>query len=635
MPIEVQAPDGSIVEFPDGTPDATIQSVMRREFGGPKRPTVGGDKVSSNSLNSLITGRPKLNPAAVADARRRAAATPGWVRAVNNGFTGNWMDELDARGAQIETMLGNVGDRLRGERPTYTGKEAYEAVLGAERAATDKFAAERPVASAALNVAGGLALPGAKFIGGAKGLPGAVARSGAVGAGYGAVAGAGGADEGDRLKGAALGGALGGTVGAAVPMAARGAQKLVGGRARPGRQPSGARQLLMQEGVTLTPGQITGGVGRTTEELSKSIPLVRDVISGAERRGILDLNRAAVNRALAPIGGKLPDDVKPGHDAIGYAQRAIGDVYEAAANGVGRLVPDAPLQPELDTLLLKADDFLDPAKGERAANIVRTRFDRLFNSPAGATGARWKELDSELAELARKATREGSDDAADMFDDARDVLRNLLTRQAPPEIGEALEKANRGWANLVRVQRAARRAEGGVFSPAQLDAAVTGMSTEGQAASGRALLQDLSAAAREVMPARIPDSGTAIRALATVGAGGAGLGAFAPAALLPAAAGLGSVSAAYSRPVLGALNRAATAGSAPRAANPARLAVGNAVAGSAPRLATPAAMAAGGIPLVTIQAGDREVTQDQAGTWVWVDTGQPLTEAEYARIFRR
>ena len=32
MPIRVQAPDGSIAEFPDGMKDADIESVMQREY---------------------------------------------------------------------------------------------------------------------------------------------------------------------------------------------------------------------------------------------------------------------------------------------------------------------------------------------------------------------------------------------------------------------------------------------------------------------------------------------------------------------------------------------------------------------------------------------------------------------------
>lgn len=35
MPVQVQAPDGSLVEFPDGTPDDVMSNAMRKTFGGP------------------------------------------------------------------------------------------------------------------------------------------------------------------------------------------------------------------------------------------------------------------------------------------------------------------------------------------------------------------------------------------------------------------------------------------------------------------------------------------------------------------------------------------------------------------------------------------------------------------------
>ena len=37
MPIQIQAPDGSIVEFPDGTPDNVIEGAMRQEYGAPEQ----------------------------------------------------------------------------------------------------------------------------------------------------------------------------------------------------------------------------------------------------------------------------------------------------------------------------------------------------------------------------------------------------------------------------------------------------------------------------------------------------------------------------------------------------------------------------------------------------------------------
>jgi hypothetical protein len=68
MTIDIQAPDGSIARFPDGTPDDTITDVMRRTFGGPAdtrveatpdmRPTVGkgGTPTLGQRLRDPFTG---------------------------------------------------------------------------------------------------------------------------------------------------------------------------------------------------------------------------------------------------------------------------------------------------------------------------------------------------------------------------------------------------------------------------------------------------------------------------------------------------------------------------------------------------------------------------------------------------
>ena len=82
--------------------------------------------------------------------------------------------------------------------------------------------------------------------------------------------------------------------------------------------------------------------------------------------------------------------------------------------------------------------------------------------------------------------------------------------------------AGRGWkidkayANFKRIQRAAAGVgtEDGVFTPAQLLSAAKAMDrTKDKRAfsEGTALLQDLAAAGKEVMPSKIPDSGTAGR----------------------------------------------------------------------------------------------------------------------------
>lgn len=75
---KIQAPDGSIIEFPDGTDDATIERVMRENFGGP-----------SNSLEQTI-----------------AAMTPQqqeFARVTDNGEVGNYLRSVAKTPKQGET----------------------------------------------------------------------------------------------------------------------------------------------------------------------------------------------------------------------------------------------------------------------------------------------------------------------------------------------------------------------------------------------------------------------------------------------------------------------------------------------------------------------------------------------------
>lgn len=62
--IQVKAPDGSIIQFPDGTPDTTIEGVMQENFGqqqAPEAKSVGGflaniPKDAYNTAESIVSG---------------------------------------------------------------------------------------------------------------------------------------------------------------------------------------------------------------------------------------------------------------------------------------------------------------------------------------------------------------------------------------------------------------------------------------------------------------------------------------------------------------------------------------------------------------------------------------------------
>lgn len=176
--IEIQAPDGTIVRFPDGTPDETIIAVMGREYGAEQPPTQ----------------------------RARAAA---------QGATLGFADEILA-GLQAPFGEGTLAQN-------------YETALQSERDVLRQYRENYPISSTAYEI-GGAVLP-ALFTGGAA-APAAATRTAAVlgglgrgalgGAKAGAVYGFGSGEGGfwDRAgeagKGAVLGALGGGAIGGAL-----------------------------------------------------------------------------------------------------------------------------------------------------------------------------------------------------------------------------------------------------------------------------------------------------------------------------------------------------------------------------------------------------------------------------------
>lgn len=153
-------------------------------------------------------------------------------------------------------------------------------------------------------------------VGGALTGGASVARS-AIGAGMGALSGeAAGATH--ELTGNP---ALTASAGLLAPAAAA---KVAGGGVRLSPQ----AQLLADEGVTLTPGQIKGGAVQRAEDAATSLPVLGDAIKSAQRKGIESFDAAALNRALEPIGAKLPGHLK-GNQAVEYTYGKLGDAYDS------------------------------------------------------------------------------------------------------------------------------------------------------------------------------------------------------------------------------------------------------------------------------------------------------------------
>ena len=292
------------------------------------------------------------------------------------------------------------------------------------------------------------------------------------------------------------------------------AAKTVGRIAAP--QTRGAVKRLIAEGVAPTPGQILGGGFKKAEDAATSVPILGSIIGGGQQRAVRDLNKAAYNRALNPIG----------KTAKGFPIGATGisDVSIALSNAYDALLPKIKFSPD-KTLLDEISSAAASAKLNMTADAAKL-LDKLVENnvisriaDGNIDGVKLKVVMEELTKTA-DIMRQGlpSDRfAADALGKINSSLRKSLAR-VNPNFERELNAIDRGYANYARLREAGTKAGADIagFTPAQLNAGVKAADKsmrKGNTARGRALMQDLSMDAREVLGNNLPTSGTTERAL--------------------------------------------------------------------------------------------------------------------------
>jgi len=289
-------------------------------------------------------------------------------------------------------------------------------------------------------------------------------------------------------------------------------------------------KTLMNEGVTPTTGQILGGGFQRLEEGLSSVPLVGDFIKNAQLRAVEDLNKAAFNRALKPIGKELPKDIT-GREAVQFADDALGNAYQ-------KLLPKMTVQ--ADTTFTTGLSNLKQAVDSGAINQTTKDFfnkwidnnvNNKFQGQGAITGETLKGIQENFRVKINELSASTLNDErviAGALKQAQDEFRQLVTR-SNPNYAKELNAINTGYANFKRVQNAASKlgAEEGIFSPAQLQNAVRAMDKskdKARFAEGKALMQDLSESGKTVLGSKVPDSGTPYRTMAAIlASGGAGV----------------------------------------------------------------------------------------------------------------
>lgn len=430
----------------------------------------------------------------------------------------------------IAAFFGNAANGITaGALPNISGDpEGFRRGLDAQREAN-------PISSMLGTIGGGALAAGAAELGAGALL----ARAGAPQlarfapmAGDAAYGGFAGYNEGGDLQSTLTGagaGLFGGVLGRS---ATRGVSNAVGGVR------NAAVDELRTRGIPLTFGQTvsqSGGIGRAikgVEDRLSGIPVVGDMVNARRLEGLEGFNRAAFDEALAPIGQTAGDAA--GEEAVARARGLVSNAYDNAVGGV-RVQADAPFVSDMRGVFQQADAL--PNAQPVTPGGARYTLDRSvgsgFDQNGQMTGGNFQQAMRGLRRDAGAVRNQPYGyDFGEVTRGAEDALTGMVQRQAP-DVVPALDAANQAYGRVGIVRDAvnaarngSRSGEGGTFMPSQLADAASRNARRfgGNQATPQQPFYELNAAARDVLPSRVPDSGTAGR-LATLALPGALTGA--------------------------------------------------------------------------------------------------------------
>jgi len=356
-------------------------------------------------------------------------------------------------------------------------------------------------------------------------------------AGFGAITGATNAPEGqggiDALEGAALG--LGGG------MMGRNVMKAAGSAMRGVSDPRVG--YLADQGVPLTLGQTVGNSGfagravKGVEDRLSGFPIIGDQIGKRIGESMEGFNRAAFgqfNDVAAPLSGQTVKNVGP--LGVEAANRSIGGAYDNILGNV-KLKADEPFTSDMRNAVTAGNALPEPMR----ARIQYTLPTRVGNSIAPDGSLSGNDFQQALRGLRRDASAVRSepygDDFGNVTGQAQDALTGMLERQSPGTLPQ-FNQANDAYRLKSVLQDAVNRARNGtrskttdVFTPSQLSdaAAANAKRFGGTQGTTNQPFFDLTRAGQDVLPNKVPDSGTAGRlsiplALGGSAAGGAAVG---------------------------------------------------------------------------------------------------------------
>lgn len=498
--ILVDMPDGSVAEFPAGTDDATIEAAIRTD-------------VAKTRLKGMSSFRKSLYGAERALDEKALGLKQIFPKALGGGLTPEDESELAIRREMENQIPGSSISRIAGE----VGLLAAPAARVGQGVAAIKGIA--PKVGQYLTAAG-------------------------VGAGSGAITPVLG-DE-DRGENTLVGGVLGVGGKAVGDLVGRGIKGIVAKNPRLAALPQAIRDKLTL-GMTADKDTLMGRIASATEEKAQSILFAGDLIRmmrnkarGAYRDDVVE---RGAPKGFTPQGRDTREKMASAYDE--YKKR-----YGAALDG-HQITPSQLFEQQVAKITNNPRSGLSAREQEEVREKVMAYYRDMYHgnspntgpagtaavlqggqrgTPISADAKNAKEFEAFLTSMGAQAAKSQSPTAQGMEQMYRDLERAWSVsyrRQLPSSSRLATKELDETYPLHKTTERAASYTgnDYGDFTPSQMVQAVRARTPTSRFARGQGVHQEEASVARDALLDRVPNSGTADRAIA--------LGSLAPAILDP------------------------------------------------------------------------------------------------------
>lgn len=204
------------------------------------------------------------------------------------------------------------------------------------------------------------------------------------------------------------------------------------------------------------------------EEALTSVPLVGDIINLAREGGTNAYEHALGNRVLSNIGQKLPQAMGQGEAVVNHVKKAVGDAYDSLVPHLSMNF-DQPFMlglADAKNLVATVPDAIQ----NQFESIVRNAFTNRVNPTGnGLAGQSLKDAEAFLTKQIRTYAPKGGDHGylADALAGVRQSLRDAIVRHNP-QLGNELQALNKAWAQLRPMSLASKTNPAGQITPAQM-----------------------------------------------------------------------------------------------------------------------------------------------------------------------